>query len=161
MPYRLKVEGMDELTAMLAKAEDAAPGIAAQALYKGAGVVADEISNGARGLKTTPFRYAAGGRQREPSPEEKEALVSAGAAGIARFHKTGNSVDTSVGYGRSGYASVNGKSKPVAVIANAINSGTSFMKKQPFIRKAVSASQGKATAAIEEEIRTRVDQIIK
>ena len=146
---------------MLAKAEDAAPGIAAKALYKGAGVVADEISKGARSVRTTPFKYAAGGRMRDPSPEEKEALVSAGAAGIAKFRKTGNSVNTSVGYGRSGYASVNGKQKPVAVIANAINSGTSFMRKQPFIRKAVSQSRGKATDAITEEVARMVGEIIK
>jgi len=161
MPYTLKVEGMDEITAMLAKAEDAAQGIAAQALYKGAGVVADEISKGARAVKTEPFRYAAGSRMRQPSPEEKEALVSAGAAGIAKFRKTGNSVDTSVGYSRSGYANVNGKQKPVAVIANAINSGTSFMRKQPFIRKAVSVSKNTATEVITDEVTRLVQEIIK
>lgn len=161
MPYTLKVEGMENITEMLAKAENAAPGIAAQALYKGAGVVADEISRGARSVRTTPFKYAAGGRMRDPSPEEKEALVSAGAAGIAKFQKTGNSVNTSVGYGRSGYANINGKQKPVAVIANAINSGTSFMKKQPFIRKAVSQSKGKATEVITGEVERLVGEIMK
>lgn len=161
MPYTLKVEGMDNITAELAKAENAAPGIAAAALYEGAGVIADEISRGARGVRTSPFSYAAGGRQRDPSPEEKEALVSAGAAGIAKFQQTGNSVNTSVGYGRSGYANVNGKTKPVAVIANSINSGTSFMKKQPFIRKAVSQSKAKATEAITRKVEQMVSEIMK
>lgn len=160
MPYTLKVEGMESITEMLSKAENAAPGIAAQALYKGAGAVADEISKGARGLRTAPFRYA-NGWQRDPSPEEKAALVSAGAAGIAKFRKTGNSVDTSVGYGRSGYVTINGKQKPVAVIANAINSGTSFMKKQPFIRKAISQAKGKATDAITEEVERLVGDLLK
>lgn len=160
MPYTLKVEGMDELTAMLSRAEDSAQGIAAAALYDGAGVVADEISKGARSVKTSPFKYASGW-QRQPSPEEKEAIVSAGAAGIAKFRKTGNEVLTSVGYGRSGYAEINGKRKPVAVIANAINSGTSFMKKQPFIRKAVSQSQGRATNAIEQKISEMVENMMK
>jgi HK97 gp10 family phage protein len=160
MPYKLKVEGMDSITDMLAKAEDAAPGIAAKALYKGAGIVADEISKGARGVTTSRFKYA-NGWQRQPSPEEKEALLSAGAAGIAKFRHTGNSVDTSVGYSRSGYATIDGKQKPVAVIANAINSGTSFMKKQPFIRKAVSQSKAKASEAISAEVERLVAEILK
>ena len=160
MPYTLKVEGMETITVALAKAGDAAPGIAAAALYEGAGVIADEISRQARGLETSRFRYA-NGWQRKPSPEEKEALVSAGAAGIAKFQQTGNSVNTSVGYGRSGYATVNGKTKPVAVIANAINSGTSFMKKQPFIRKAVSQSKNKATEAITKKVEQMVSEIMK
>ena len=160
MPYTLKVEGMETITEMLSKAENAAPGIAAQALYKGAGVVADEISKGARGLQTADFRYA-NGWQRDPSPEEKEALVSAGAAGIAKFRTTGNSVDTAVGYSRSGYANVNGKQKPVAVIANAINSGTSFMRKQPFIRQALSQSKGKAAEVITEEVTRLVEDLMK
>jgi HK97 gp10 family phage protein len=161
MPYTLKVEGMEEITAMLAKAEGAAQGIAALALYDGAGVVADEISRGARGISTSPFRYAAGGRMRDPSPEERDALVSAGAAGIAKFRKTGNSVDTSVGYGRSGYVSINGKTKPAAVIANAINSGTSFMKKQPFIRKALNKAKDQATEVITQKVTSLVEEILK
>lgn len=160
MPYTLKVEGMDDIAAMLQKAGQAADGIAAQALYEGAGVVADAVSAGARGVSTSPFKYAKGW-QRQPSPEEKEALVSAGAAGIAKFQHTGNSVNTSVGYNRSGYANVNGKKKPIAVIANSINSGTSFMRKQPFIRKAVSQSQGKATSVIENKVNEMVEKMMK
>jgi len=159
MPYTLKVEGMDEITAMLKKAENGAQGIAARALYVGAGIVADEISKGARGVNTSRFRYA-NGWQRDPSPEEKAAVVSAG-VGISKFTKTGNEVDTSVGYSQSGYAEINGKRKAVAVIANSINSGTSFMKKQPFIRKAASQTKAKASSAIEKEITALVEDMMK
>ena len=155
MPYTMKVDGMDKITEMLEKTGEAATGIAARALYKGAGIVADEISRGAREVTTKPFRYAQGW-QRHPSPEEKEAVVSAGAAGIAKFQKTGNEVNTSIGYRRSGYAMIAGKRKPIPLIVNAINSGTSFMQKQPFIRKAVSSSKNKATEAITEEVESLV-----
>ena len=160
MPYTMKVEGMDKITEMLVKAEQKAPGIAALALYDGAGIVADAVSAGARGVSTKTFRYAQGW-QRDPSPEEKGALVSAGAAGIAKFQKTGNEVNTSIGYNRSGYVTINGKSKPAAMIANAINSGTSFMRKQPFIRTAISQSKGAATGAIEGKISELVENILK
>ena len=177
MPYYIKTEGMDELLRKLQIAGDRAQGIAARGLYKGAGIVADAISNGAKGIATEPFRYATGGRMRNPSPEEKAALLSAGAAGIAKFDKTGFEVNTAVGYNRSGYAVVSwnhmgkartnykvkggGNAKPVAVIANAINSGTSFMTKQPFIRKAISGSTGAAIAAIDSTIDELVSDIMK
>lgn len=49
--------------------------------------------------------------------------------------------------------------KPIAVIANSINSGTSFMEKQPFMRKAFSQTKSAAVAAIEAGIRARLDEL--
>lgn len=49
--------------------------------------------------------------------------------------------------------------KPVGVIANSINSGTSFMEKQPFMRKAFSTSKNAATARIEGELQARLNKI--
>ena len=177
MPYYIKTEGMDELIQKLEKAGDRALGVGARALYKGAGVVADAISSGARSIATEPFKYAHEGMKRKPSPDEKAILNAAGAAGIAKFDKNGLSVNTAVGYNRSGYAQVNwnhmsnkartkykikggGNAKPVAVIANAINSGTSFMEKQPFIRKAITKSKGAAQGAMEATIEQLVEQIL-
>ena len=157
MPYTLKVEGMDEITAMLADVEESAQGIAALALYEGAGIIADAINKGARGLRTAPFKYAAGERKRKPSPEEKAILQNA-KKGVAKFRKTGVSVQTSVGLQNSGYAELAGKTVPIPLIANAINSGTSFRKKQPFFRKAESKS-GAAEAAIENKLREQLESL--
>lgn len=49
--------------------------------------------------------------------------------------------------------------KPVPVIANAINSGTSFMEKQPFFRKAVSKAKGKARDAFESKAMSFLDNV--
>ena len=49
--------------------------------------------------------------------------------------------------------------KPVGVIANAINSGTSFMEKQPFIRKAFSRAKSKAIAAMDSKITEELDKL--
>ena len=49
--------------------------------------------------------------------------------------------------------------KPIGAIAGAINSGTSFMQKQPFMRKAFSTSQGAAEAAIENKLREELDKL--
>ena len=51
--------------------------------------------------------------------------------------------------------------KPVGVIANAINSGTSFMEKQPFMRKAFNKSKNAAVEKIEQEIEKRIEEMIQ
>lgn len=195
--FRFEVDGMAELFQKLKEAEDKSLGIAAWGLYEGAGVVADAVSREMRGIATEPFKYAKNGKKRKPSPEEKAALISAGASGVAKFRKRLGVVETSVGFNRAGFANVNfnhmsskGRTnykakefkghesmttstlkfagvyerglqnqKPIGVIANAINSGTSFMQKQPFMRKAFSKSKTAAVAAIEDGIRARLKEL--
>jgi hypothetical protein len=67
-------------------------------------------------------------------------------------------VDTSVGLQNSGYAELKGKTVPIPLIANAINSGTSFMQKQPFMRKALTKRRA-AEAKIERELEKRLDEL--
>jgi hypothetical protein len=81
--------------------------------------------------------------------------------GISKFEKNGDGVGTSVGFSNAGYAMLKGKRKPIPLIANAINSGTSFMQKQPFFRKAVANATPKATAAIAQKIEAEIDAITK
>ena len=150
MPFVMEIDGMAEVSEMLTKLEEDAPKIAAKALYEGAGIMADEIKKGAESIRTAPFKYAREGT-RLPSPEEKEIVMQAG-VGIAKFNKEGAEVDTSVGYRNAGYADLNGKQKPIPVIVNAINSGTSFMTKQPFVRKAASSGGKKAMEAMKTAI---------
>ena len=187
MPYTLKVTGLEEIQEKLEEAGDRAMGIAARALYDGAGVVADAIRNGAKRIRTAPFKYAKNGEKRLPSPEEK-AMLTNSRYGVAKFRKTAINVQTSVGFQNSGYAKITwnhaktsasrtkykqGKlgrmvhasqgtgasMKPVPLITNSINSGTSFMVKQPFLRKAFSKSKGAANAAIENGLQSRLDEL--
>ena len=160
MPYQMKVDGMVEISELLGKLEEQAPKVAAQALYDGAGIMAAEVNKGAGMIKTAPFKYASGGNTRLPSPEEKE-IVQAAAAGIAKFNKNGTEVDTSVGFRNSGYAELKGKMVPIPKIVNAINSGTSFMNKQPFVRKAANTATPKALEAMRKRIEAEFEAIGK
>ena len=159
MAYEMKVDGMAEISEILEKMDKEAPKIAAMALYEGAGVMADALNRGAATIRTAPFKYARQGN-RLPSPEEKE-IVQKAAAGIARFNKNGTEVDTSVGFRNAGYAELAGKMVPIPKIVNAINSGTSFMTKQPFVRKAASKASPKAMEAMREYIEEAFDKIGK
>ena len=49
--------------------------------------------------------------------------------------------------------------KPVPLIINSINSGTSFMVRQPFMNKAISQSNAPAKAAMENGIKSRLDEL--
>ena len=158
MPYTMKSEGFEQISKMLNSLGENAQKVASKGLYDGAGVMAAEIKEGAGKINTAPFHYAVF-VTREPSPEEKE-IVQKG-MGIAKFKKNGADVNTSVGYGNAGYATLAGKQKPIPLIANAINSGTSFMKKQPFFRRAVVQGTAKAEEAIVAKIEAEIDALTK
>lgn len=160
MAWTMKVDGMEELSEMLSQMSERAEGVAAGALYDGAGIMRGEIAQGAANIKTAPFKYARSGQTRLPSPEEK-AIVEAASVGIAKFNKNGGEVDTSVGFKNAGYTQLKNKTVPIPKIVNAINSGTSFMKKQPFVRKAASAAAPKAMEAMRKYIETEFEAIRK
>lgn len=161
MPYKMRTEGMEELGEMLRTLGESAESVASMGLFDGAGIMADEIKKGAEGIKTAPFKYAGPGETRLPSPEEKAAVMRAEGIGISKFKKSGDGVDTSVGYSRAGYTKMVGKTVPIPLIANAINSGTSFMQKQPFFRQAVSSGGKKATKAITEKVESEWEKFMK
>lgn len=161
MAGRMKVEGSDKLADMLNQLTNSAEFVAAMALYDGAGVVADAVTEETKNINTEELHYAAveGSTTRLPSPEEKELLMF-GAAGIAKFEKNGSIVQTSVGFNNSGYGMLKGKRKPIPQIANAINSGTSFMRKQPFFRRAVNRSRDAAIAKMEATGEAKLKEIL-
>lgn len=154
MAFTMQVEGIEELSQKLNELGEKAEAVAAMALYDGAGVMANAYTQAVNSVHAEPFRYAFGGRKRFPSYEEKAALQ--GNTGIARFDKNGSEVNTAIGFNGSGYANIAGKQKAVRKIANAINSGTSFMEKQPVFRRAASQASGAASAAIV----AKADQLI-
>ena len=146
MAMTMPVEGLDKVSAMLNRLGDQAENVAARALYDGAGVMADAYSDAVNSIQTDKFRYAFNGHKRSVSPEEKAALQ--GKIGIAKFDKNGSEVNTAVGVSGGGYVQIAGKQKAVRMLVNAINSGTSFMNKQPVFRKAARTAAGPASAAI-------------
>lgn len=136
--------------------------IASLALYDGAAVVADTLNQSAQNIQTEPFRYGTANNKRLPSPEEKAAVMGAH-VGISKFTHTGSKVSTSIGYSnldaKTGYADINGHMRPIAAIAASIESGTSFMIKQPYFRKAERACKARATAAIEATAEREAEKI--
>ena len=160
MAMQMQVDGLTEIAEMLTGMEERAGAVAAGALYEGAGLMAEEINKGAAEIMTAPFEYAPPGKARLPSPEEKQIIQTA-AAGIAKFNRNGTEVDTSVGFRNAGYAVMAGKTVPIPKIVNAVNSGTSFMKKQPFVRRSASKATPKALETMRKYIEREFEAIGK
>lgn len=158
MAMTMETVGLDQLGQMLAKVINKAQDIASAALFDGAGIMADALNAGISSIKTESFKFAAEGQTRLPSPQEKAALERK--VGIASFIKNGSEVDTLIGISYDDYTQIAGKKKPVAVIARSINSGTSFMQKQPVFRRAKTRSQGKAKEAIIAKAEQMINEII-
>lgn len=159
MPITFKFDGLEEMAESLNAIGANSDVIASAALYQGAGVIADAISASIKNVGSEPFHYAGPGETRLPSPEEVAAIQNA-RHGIAKFNHTGFNVNTSIGFQNSGYVNIKGRSVPVPLIANAIESGTSFMPKQPFIRKAVNSSKGKAVAVMNAVIQQSIEGVL-
>lgn len=163
MPMTISTEGLEELNRTLAQLGEKAQDVASGALFKGAGVVADAMKAAVNSIACEPQRPKnrppAKTPARLPTPAEKAAVVDK--TGIAKFRKENGEVNTLIGVtGNAGYAMVNGHRKPVRMIARAINSGTSFMKKQPVFRRAKSMSTSQAQAAIVARAEEMFNEII-
>ena len=160
MGYTLKVEGIEELSKKLTALGDKAGAVASQALYAGAGVVADAYSAACAGIKAEEFHYVYNGYQRKTSYEEKAALL--GKTGIAKFEKTGAEVLTSIGLsGKLGYVEIAGKRIAVRLLGNAINKGTYFRVADKAFRNAVNKAKNPASAAIVSKADELIEEIMK
>ena len=159
MAMTMQVQGIEELSKKLNALGDKAEEVASRALYAGAGVMADQYTAAANSIRTQPTTHTEDGHKRLATPAEKAAVI--GKTGIARFNRNGTEVDTKVGVGARGYVEINGKRKAAAKIANAINSGTSFMTKQPVFHRAATQGAGPASAAIVEAADRLIEEITK
>lgn len=111
-----------------------------RAVYPGAGVVADAVKAGISGIPASMLK-----------PGQREGLEAG--LGIAPFRDEGGYIHVKVGM--DGYNSRTSKKypkgQPNAMIARAINNGTSFSGKYPFIDRAVNSTRAKAEQMMAEE----------
>lgn len=148
----------------LSKLEEKEETVIKKAVYAGGGVMADAIKDA---LKTLPIQEGENGLPEMGTSEhpltgvsrkQKADLIdSMGMAPIQEFKK--GYISTKIGW--DGYGSVKTKKYPKGVpnqmLMRSVESGTSFRKKNPVIRKAVTKNK-KAT---EEKMKDVVDNEIK
>ena len=137
----------DEYALKLSRLGTKSSKIAKKAIYAAAGIVADQMKKNLKGVLSDK---ATG-----------ELVDSMGITPITT-DKDGN-YNAKIGF--DGYGSRKTKSYPKGVPnqlkARAIESGTSFQKKRPFVRPAVRQTKGKAKAEMERVIEEEHKKIMK
>jgi hypothetical protein len=154
----ISFKGGDEYALKLSRLATGSEEIAKKAIYQGAKVVADKISQNLNALPEEKFRFLRDGDKFSgvPARQKQDLINSFGITPIAR-DSDGN-WNAKIGF--DGYGSAPTKKYPKGVpnqlLARSIESGSSVRHKRPFVRPAVNATRKKAIEAmgnvIDEEI---------
>lgn len=151
--------GIDNYIKQLNKLQAATrDGVIGKAVYAGADVVANSVRSAIQSLPE--------GREGDSSigivtPAQKRGLLDG--FGISRMRDDGGFVNVKLGF--DGYNSVKTKKypngQPNALIARAVNSGTTFRKKTKFVDKAVDSAKKAAEAAMDAACSREIEKIMK
>lgn len=147
---KFKVVGLEAAFNELGELSRETEGIGKMCVYDGAGVVADALKAKINGLPVRdPNKHGSPkARVRGVTPDEKQALISG--MGIATMRTAGGNINTVIGFdGYFGKGTNNyPKGKPIPMIANAVNRGTSWLQATPFVNQAYNGSKAAAEAAM-------------
>lgn len=151
----VNTSGINETLAMFEKLSNEAEGTMKQCVYKGSGVVADTMRQQVEGLRTqsdnkrTDVRY--------PYDYEKKVLIEN--LGISPI-EGGDNTNAKVGFDGY-YTNKQGDSRPVPLLANSINAGTSFLKKQAFINATKRKSESPCVGAMQKQLDKAIEKVTK
>lgn len=164
---KIDFKGIDTYAKMLARLESGSEEIVKRAVYEGAAVVADAIKEG---LKSIPIQEGKNGLPPIGTPEnplhgitrkQKGDLLDS--FGLAPMENKNGYIQTKAGV--DGYGSTKTKAYPQGlpnvVLLRSIESGTSFRKKTPVIRRAVTKSRKQAEKVMDETINKELEKIFR
>ena len=151
---KVNVSGLDDLLLSLEKLSDT--DAFKPVVYKGAGVVADVMKQKLSSLKTTSNAKSSSS-MRYCYESDKAVLLEA--MGITPI-KNDETVNAKVGFDGY-YTNKSGDMKPIPLLANAVNAGTSFMYRQPFINQTKRSSEATAVSQMATETQKLINKEIK
>ena len=159
---RLEMDGISELIGQLELLAEEADEMYKRAAYAGASVLADEVKKGLNGLKVVKARWGTADNPLEGvTKTAKSDLIAA--MGVSKIENDGQKTTVSVGF--HGYGSRPTKKYPQGIpnqmLMRSVESGTSFMRKQPVVRVAVNRAKKQVDSAIEKEITDFLQKRIK
>lgn len=145
----------DDYLVRLSRLETNATEVARMALYDGAKVTADAVKSGINSIRVDPRN-----KNGVPGYVKNDLLAS---MGITSMENDGRGWNVHIGW--DGYGSHPTKKfprgLPNVMMARAIESGTSFRSKQPFVRPAVLRTRQAALEAMRKRIDEECARIMK
>lgn len=141
--------GVSKYVAQLEALSTASEEMIQRSVYAGAGIVTDAIRKNIQSLPVRKGGYYKDGELADGiTPPQKAGLLDG--LGIAPFRNENGYIHVKVGM--DGYNATKTKKypngQPNAMIARSVESGTSWMRKHPFIGPAVNATKASAEEAI-------------
>lgn len=154
-------EGVDDYIAQLQRLYGDTEEMIGRAIYEGAAVVMRSVVDAIDGIHTDDHYGTQDYMKTGPTTYQKEGLLRS--VGIASLRQDGTFWNVKIGF--DGYNGIKTKTwpkgQPNAMIARSVESGTSFMAKQPFMRKAENSSRVKCEQAMAKEIDKELTKKIK
>lgn len=158
---KFQFKGVDELVRQYEKLESNTDKIIGEAVYNGANVVMGYIEGAVDGLSTDNHFGTAEKPTSGPSTIQKLGLQHS--LGIAKMQNDHGFRNVKIGF--DGYNNVKTKTwpqgQPNLMVARAIESGTSWMQKQPFMRKAEQSARGPCEAIMSEIVDMEIRKLVK
>lgn len=159
----VKFKAGDEYMAKLAKLSAMTQDrVCGRAIYDGAAEVANVFRNEINALPTDD-RFVRGGQMLEgPGEEQKKGLLDS--LGVSPLSDDGKGfLNVKVGF--DGYNHVKTKrwpkGQPNQMIARSVERGTSFMKENPFMKRAVAQTRRRAKEAMRKTAGREIEKIMK
>lgn len=158
---KLTVTGLDDYGTRIEKLFENTEQICKEAVYAGAGVIADAIKEGIRSL---PIDNGIGTDKKKLkgiTNRQKADLING--FGLAPIENNNGDINTKIGF--DGYGSIPTKKYPKglpnASLMRSVESGTSFREKSPIIRKTVNSNRKKAQKEMENVVDKKCEEIMK
>ena len=163
-------DGCDKYVAQLERLNADTAQIIGEAIYPAAGIVTDQIKANIQNLKVSG-RNSRRGTQADPidtiTSAQKQGLIYG--LGISKMKESDGFVNVKVGEDgynsqvsdknmRAGWTSIR---QANAMIARAVEYGTYFRKRTPFVAPAVRATKKKAEAAMAEQLDKEIEKVMK
>ena len=148
MMAKITVRGLEEYANRLGALWKDSEKIMKEAVYAGASEVADSIKSGLRSIPTSNERGTPDHPVEGVTNRQKADLIDA--FGLAPIEDRDGYIQTKAGF--DGYGRTPSKKYPKglpnALLMRSVESGTSFRKKTPVIRKAVNKSRKRSVQAM-------------
>lgn len=152
----------DEYLGKIAKLEAALKDeICGAAIYGAAGIVADEIRSQLKAVPTGEGYGTASEPTRGPKAGQKEGLLDA--LGISSMEEKSGYYDVKIGF--DGYNGIKTKrwpnGQPNQMVARSIERGTSWMKANAFVKKAMAATRKRALEFMKHSVDESIRKIME
>lgn len=156
----IQMRGLDEYTRALSRLDlIARDRVCGKAVYEGAGIVADAVKSAILSIPTDEAWGTSSNPTSGPQMRQKQGLYHS--LGITKMRNDNGFLNVKIGF--SGYNEIKTRrwpqGQPNAMVARSIERGTSFMRANPFVKKAVSGVRQAVLAAMQRSINNSLREL--